>query len=162
MSQRISQVTGHLTNSAGRGLLYNEVAIITWVVFPHLAPTSVLTMFQRCRTGQSWLLVRQWSPNVYLGHRSQRSDPLRQGRSQGRRLRVSILPCIPCGHNPYIQSSLDQAKANMVVDEIKKAGGDAIAVSGDVGADDFPEKVISATVNAYGKINHIVNNGEPA
>jgi 3-oxoacyl-[acyl-carrier protein] reductase len=32
------------------------------------------------------------------------------------------------------------------VDEITKNGGDAIAVSGDVGADDFPEKIIKATI----------------
>ena len=55
--------------------------------------------------------------------------------------------------------SLDERKAQAVVNEVKKAGGHAIAVSGDVGADDFPEKVIGATVKEYGKINHIVNNG---
>jgi hypothetical protein len=75
---------------------------------------------------------------------------------------------------------LDEKKASIVVDEIKKAGGEAIAVGGDVGADDFPEKIIEATVKcaplsyvfqsrlsdlfllprAYGQINHIVNNGK--
>ena len=54
--------------------------------------------------------------------------------------------------------SLDGSKAQAVVDEIKKAGGSAIAVSGDVGAEDFPEKIVQATVKEYGKINHIVNN----
>lgn len=33
-------------------------------------------------------------------------------------------------------------------------------MSGDVGADDFPEKVVGTTVKKYGKINHIVNNGD--
>lgn len=42
--------------------------------------------------------------------------------------------------------SLDGAKAQTVVDEIKAAGGDAIAVGGDVGADDFPEKILKATI----------------
>ena len=42
--------------------------------------------------------------------------------------------------------SLDEKKAQAVVDEIKAAGGDALAVGGDVGADDFPEKVIGATI----------------
>ncbi len=42
--------------------------------------------------------------------------------------------------------SLDEQKAQLVVDEIKAAGGDALAVGGDVGADDFPEKVITATI----------------
>lgn len=60
--------------------------------------------------------------------------------------------------------------------EIKAAGGDALSVAGDVGADDFPKKIVDATVRCadypipltigltedfskYGKINHIVNNG---
>ena len=42
--------------------------------------------------------------------------------------------------------SLDQKKADEVVNEIKAAGGDAIAVSGDVGADDFPQRVLEATI----------------
>ena len=42
--------------------------------------------------------------------------------------------------------SLDEKKAQAVVDEIKAAGGDALAVGGDVAADDFPEKVLSATI----------------
>lgn len=32
------------------------------------------------------------------------------------------------------------------MDEIKAAGGDAIAVGGDVAADDFPAKILDATV----------------
>ena len=42
--------------------------------------------------------------------------------------------------------SLDEKKAQVVVDEIKAAGGDAIAVGGDVGAEDFPERIVKATV----------------
>ncbi|OSD05754.1 short-chain dehydrogenase/reductase SDR [Trametes coccinea BRFM310] len=57
-----------------------------------------------------------------------------------------------------VVTDLDEKKAQLVVDEIKSAGGDALAVGGDVAADDFPEKVISATIKKYGKINHIVNN----
>lgn len=57
------------------------------------------------------------------------------------------------------KNSLDETKAQSVVDEIRKMGGSAIAVAGDVGADDFPDKVVNATVKEYGKINHIVNNG---
>lgn len=55
--------------------------------------------------------------------------------------------------------SLDEKKAQLVVEEIKAFGGDAIAVGGDVGADDFPKKVLDATITKYGKLNHIVNNG---
>ncbi|KAL5518412.1 hypothetical protein ACEPAH_94 [Sanghuangporus vaninii] len=57
-----------------------------------------------------------------------------------------------------VVSDLDEAKAQKVVEEIKSAGGDAIAVGGDVGADDFPEKILKATIDKYGKLNHIVNN----
>ncbi|KAG8691722.1 hypothetical protein FRC09_011533, partial [Ceratobasidium sp. 395] len=57
-----------------------------------------------------------------------------------------------------VVSDLDEKKAAVVVDEIKKAGGEAIAVGGDVGAEDFPEKIVGATLKAYGQINHIVNN----
>ena len=42
--------------------------------------------------------------------------------------------------------SLEEQKAQLVVDEIKLAGGDALAVGGDVSADDFPDKVINATI----------------
>lgn len=56
--------------------------------------------------------------------------------------------------------SLDEKKAQLVVDEIKAFGGEAIAVGGDVGAEDFPKRVLDATIEKYGKLNHIVNNGE--
>lgn len=49
-------------------------------------------------------------------------------------------------YNPH---SLDEAKAQKVVEEIKAAGGDAIAVGGDVGAEDSPEKILKATIG-YG------------
>jgi 3-oxoacyl-[acyl-carrier protein] reductase len=42
-------------------------------------------------------------------------------------------------------TSLDGKKAQLVADEITSAGGDAIAFGGDVGADDFPEKILDAT-----------------
>lgn len=57
-----------------------------------------------------------------------------------------------------VVSDLDEKKAQSVVEEIRAAGGDAIAVGGEVGADDFPERIIKATIDKYGKINHIVNN----
>lgn len=38
------------------------------------------------------------------------------------------------------------AKAQLVVDEIKKSGGTAIAVGGDVTKDDYPAKLVGATV----------------
>lgn len=46
----------------------------------------------------------------------------------------------------HVLCSLDEKKAQTVVDEIKAAGGEALAVGGDVGADDFPAKIIDATI----------------
>jgi hypothetical protein len=54
---------------------------------------------------------------------------------------------------------LDEKKAQLVVEEIRQLGGDAIAVGGDVGAADFPKRILDATIAKYGKLNHIVNNG---
>lgn len=55
-------------------------------------------------------------------------------------------------------SSLSVAKAEAVVTAINEAGGRAIAVPGDVTDPKYPELLISETVKAFGKINHIVNN----
>lgn len=74
------------------------------------------------------------------------------------------------------ETSIDAKRLETVEAEIKAAGGDALSVAGDVGADDFPKKIVEATVRCaehlipvtigltegfskYGKINHIVNNG---
>ncbi|GAA5911322.1 SDR family NAD(P)-dependent oxidoreductase [Sporobolomyces salmoneus] len=57
-----------------------------------------------------------------------------------------------------VVSDLDEKKAQLVVDEIKKNGGEAIAVSGDVTSDGFAKKLIDETVKAFGSINHIINN----
>ena len=45
-----------------------------------------------------------------------------------------------------MEYSLDAGKARTVADEITSAGGDAFVVTGDVGADDFPKKIVDATV----------------
>ncbi|CAE6426207.1 unnamed protein product [Rhizoctonia solani] len=107
MASRLTQLSGHITNSASRGLLAGEVAIIT-------------------------------------------------GAAQGIGRSAALL--FAKEGAKVVVSDLDEKKANAVVDEIKKAGGEAIAVAGDVGAEDFPEKIVSATIKAYGQINHIVNN----
>ncbi|GAA5822871.1 hypothetical protein JCM10212_002913 [Sporobolomyces blumeae] len=57
-----------------------------------------------------------------------------------------------------VVSDLDPSKAQLVADEIKKNGGEAIVVGGDVTADGFAKKLIDETVKAFGGINHIVNN----
>lgn len=55
-------------------------------------------------------------------------------------------------------TDIDAKKVDTVVDEITKAGGEAIGVAGDVAADDFPKRIVDATIQKWGKINHIVNN----
>lgn len=107
MANRLAQVSGHLSNAHGRGLLSGEVAIIT-------------------------------------------------GGGQGIGRSAALLFAKEGAR--IVVSDIDANKAAAVVDEIKAAGGDAISVAGDVGADDFPQKIVDATVKQYGKINHIVNN----
>ncbi|KAF9557221.1 short-chain dehydrogenase/reductase SDR [Agrocybe pediades] len=55
-------------------------------------------------------------------------------------------------------SDIDAKRLEAVESYIKSAGGEVLSVAGDVGADDFPKKIVDATVAKYGKINHIVNN----
>lgn len=57
-----------------------------------------------------------------------------------------------------VVNDLDPEPANSVVAEINGAGGEAIAVAGDVTAPDFPEKLLRAAVDTFGKINVLVNN----
>jgi 3-oxoacyl-[acyl-carrier protein] reductase len=53
-----------------------------------------------------------------------------------------------CVYDPFTRlcKSIDAKKVDIVVGEIKKLGGDAIGVAGDVAADDFPKKVVDATI----------------
>jgi len=107
MASRLAQVASHFTSSSSKGLLKDEVVIVT-------------------------------------------------GAAQGIGRSCAII--FARGGAKVVVSDLDEKKAQVVVDEIKAAGGDAIAVGGDVGAEDFPERVLKATIDAYGKLNHIVNN----
>ncbi|KAJ7019493.1 hypothetical protein C8F04DRAFT_1231875 [Mycena alexandri] len=107
MSNRLSQVSQHLSNTYGRGLLAGEVAIIT-------------------------------------------------GAGQGIGRSTALL--FAKEGAKVVISDIDEKRLASVEAEIKAAGGDVIGVSGDVGADDFPKKIVDATVQKYGKINHIINN----
>ncbi|MHA6260453.1 SDR family NAD(P)-dependent oxidoreductase [Sporosarcina sp. CAU 1771] len=54
-------------------------------------------------------------------------------------------------------SDMDREPAEEVVQAIKDKGGDAIAVVGDITAVDFPKEIMSKTIEAYGKLNILVN-----
>ncbi|KAF7297524.1 Short-chain dehydrogenase reductase sdr [Mycena indigotica] len=107
MSARLEQVSQHLSNAYGRGLLAGEVAIVTGEC--HGIGRSIALLFAK----------------------------------EGAKVVIS---------------DIDAKKLETVEGEIKAAGGEALSVAGDVGADDFPKRIVDATVSKYGKINHIVNN----
>ncbi len=55
-------------------------------------------------------------------------------------------------------NDLNPEPAQEVANAIKTAGGEALVVAGDVTASDFPERILSQTIKAYGKLNILVNN----
>jgi 3-oxoacyl-[acyl-carrier protein] reductase len=57
-----------------------------------------------------------------------------------------------------VVSDRDEEPTSTKVDEIKKAGGEAIGVAGDVTDPAFPDKLMKAAIDAFGKLNIIVNN----
>lgn len=57
-----------------------------------------------------------------------------------------------------VVSDRDSEPTEAMVKAIKDAGGDAIGVAGDVTDPAFAEKLMSATIDAYGKLNILVNN----
>lgn len=52
---------------------------------------------------------------------------------------------------------LDAEPAKETVEEIKKMGGQAVAVAGDITADGIPEKIIKTALDIFGGIDDIVN-----
>lgn len=57
-----------------------------------------------------------------------------------------------------VVSDLDANPAEAVAEEIRKAGGEAIAVPGDVTDPAFPDALMKATASAFGTISILVNN----
>ncbi|MCA1556916.1 MAG: SDR family NAD(P)-dependent oxidoreductase, partial [Acidobacteria bacterium] len=55
-------------------------------------------------------------------------------------------------------SDIDETPAREAAEQIKAAGGDVLAVPGDVTAHDFAPRLIKATLEEYGRIDAIVNN----
>ncbi len=57
-----------------------------------------------------------------------------------------------------VVNDLDAEPANAVVEEIRKAGGQAVACVGSVTAPDFADRFVKTAVDNYGGIDIIVNN----
>jgi len=57
-----------------------------------------------------------------------------------------------------VVTDIDEKKSNSVKDKIIAEGGQAVSVPGDITDSSFPEKLIDATIKAFGKINVIINN----
>jgi 3-oxoacyl-[acyl-carrier protein] reductase len=57
-----------------------------------------------------------------------------------------------------VVSDLDKAPAEAVASEIRRDGGQAIAVHGDVTDSTFPDAIMTATIEKYGKLDILVNN----
>jgi len=57
-----------------------------------------------------------------------------------------------------VVSDIDPEPANQTVEDIKSAGGEAIAYPGDVTAEGFPEGFVKSAVDTWGALHIIVNN----
>jgi len=57
-----------------------------------------------------------------------------------------------------VVTDLDAAKSNGIAEEIRRDGGQAISVPGDVTDAAVPDKLLKSAVESFGKINILVNN----
>lgn len=57
-----------------------------------------------------------------------------------------------------VVNDLNAEPAMLVVRAIEEAGGEAVAFNGDVTDPEFPDELMQATVETYGKLNILVNN----
>ncbi len=76
------------------------------------------------------------------------------GRGIGREVALKLA----CEGARLVVNDLDKEVAFQVVEEIKAAGGDAVACPGSVTAPDFAERLIKTAVDHYKGIDIIVNN----
>ena len=81
-----------------------------------------------------------------VGYWSLNCSPLRQGgcKSCHQRVRAHVPICMILWLTDIC--SIDAKRLETVEAEIKAAGGESLSVAGDVGADDFPKKIVDATV----------------
>jgi len=57
-----------------------------------------------------------------------------------------------------VVTDLDAKKSTAVAEDIKKNGGTAISIPGDITDPAFPDRLIKETIAAFGKLNVLVNN----
>ena len=57
-----------------------------------------------------------------------------------------------------VLSDIDADPTHEAAEQVRAAGGDALAVAGDVTARDFAPRLIKSALDAYGRIDSIVNN----
>ena len=57
-----------------------------------------------------------------------------------------------------VVTDLDAGVSDQVAEEIKASGSEALSFPGDVTDPEFPDQILKATVEAFGKINILVNN----
>ncbi|KAJ5776054.1 uncharacterized protein N7511_001065 [Penicillium nucicola] len=57
-----------------------------------------------------------------------------------------------------VLADVDEVKANQAVDELRLAGYEAICVVGDAVDEAFPAIAVGAALNAFGKVNCLINN----
>lgn len=72
--------------------------------------------------------------------------------------RAAALKLASLGARVVVNYNKNASAAEEVVTQIKQAGGEAIAVQGDVSKFDEAQKVIKATTDAFGRLDILVNN----
>ena len=77
------------------------------------------------------------------------------GAGRGIAKAAALLFAQECGK--IVACELDDEPALETVKEIKKNGGEAVAVVGDITADGMPEKIIQTAVDTFGGVDVIVN-----
>src|ERR1044071_4536636 len=57
-----------------------------------------------------------------------------------------------------VLSDIDEEPAQAAADSVKAAGGEALAVAGEVTAAEFGPRIVGAALDAYGRLDCLVNN----
>ncbi len=72
--------------------------------------------------------------------------------------RAIALRLATLGARVAVNYQKNEDAANAVVDEVKKTGGEAIAIQGDVSKFDEAQRVVKASIDAFSRLDILVNN----